>query len=196
MRADTTGLNVQSGRASATKPGSPTPCRPRTPSTSPSSRSRRLVAARLTGAKKSRLHRIEGGDTGAPLAPIAELRSRALTQLGGAAEVACCFEAGRDGFWLHRLLTAHGILVYVAALWRPPQAAAARRSKSPPSPSPLSPWHELLPRHGIKLNIEKEIASELEQKAVGITLKQMLAATRPRNNPARAATVPEPTPVG
>src|SRR3954464_1822234 len=42
-----------------------------------------LVAARLTGAKKSRLHRIEGGDTGALLALIAELRSRALTQLGG-----------------------------------------------------------------------------------------------------------------
>src|SRR5215203_2347922 len=37
-----------------------------------------LVAARLTGAKKSRLHRIEGGDTGALLALIAELRSRAL----------------------------------------------------------------------------------------------------------------------
>src|SRR4051794_24061825 len=30
-----------------------------------------LVAARLTGAKKSRLHRIEGGDTGALLALIA-----------------------------------------------------------------------------------------------------------------------------
>ena len=27
--------------------------------------------------------------------------------------MACCFEAGRDGFWLHRLLTAHGILIYV-----------------------------------------------------------------------------------
>src|SRR4051794_41767163 len=67
-----------------------------------------LVAARLTGAKKSRLHRIEGGDTGALLALIAELRSRALTQLGGAAEVACCFEAGRGGVWLRRLLAAPG----------------------------------------------------------------------------------------
>src|SRR3954468_24657456 len=72
-----------------------------------------LVAARLSGAKKSRLHRIEGGDTGALLALIAKLRSRALTQLGGAAEVACCFEAGRDGFWLHRLLTAHGVVCHV-----------------------------------------------------------------------------------
>jgi len=85
-----------------------------------------LVAARLTGAKKSRLHRIEGGDTGALLALIAELRSRALTELGGAAEVACCFEAGRDGFWLHRLLTAHGILVYVL---EPTSILVNRRSR-------------------------------------------------------------------
>jgi len=42
-----------------------------------------LVAARLTGAKKSRLHRIEGGDTGALLALIAELRSRALPNSEG-----------------------------------------------------------------------------------------------------------------
>ena len=27
--------------------------------------------------------------------------------------MACCFEAGRDGFWLHRLLTAEGIAAYV-----------------------------------------------------------------------------------
>src|SRR3954451_16279036 len=72
-----------------------------------------LVPVRLPGAEKSRLHRIEGGDTGALLALVAELRSRTSTKLGGDAEVACCFEAGRDGFWLHRLLTAHGILVYV-----------------------------------------------------------------------------------
>ena len=85
-----------------------------------------LVAARLAGAKKSRLHRIEGGDTGALLALIAELRSRALTQLGGAAEVACCFEAGRDGFWLHRLLTAQGILVYVL---EPTSILVNRRSR-------------------------------------------------------------------
>ena len=34
-----------------------------------------LVAARLPGAEKVRLHRIEGGDTAALLALIAELRS-------------------------------------------------------------------------------------------------------------------------
>ena len=72
-----------------------------------------LVAVRLPGAEKSRLHRITGGDTTALLALIAELRARASAKLGQAVEVACCFEAGRDGFWLHRLLTAQGIAAYV-----------------------------------------------------------------------------------
>jgi transposase len=72
-----------------------------------------LVAARLPGAEKVRLHRIEGGDTAALLALIAELRSSASRKLGGVAEVACCFEAGRDGFWLQRLLAAHGIATHV-----------------------------------------------------------------------------------
>jgi transposase len=72
-----------------------------------------LVAARLPGAEKSRLHRVEGGNTAALLALIAELRSRASAKLGRAVNVACCFEAGRDGVWLYRLLTAHGIAAYV-----------------------------------------------------------------------------------
>jgi transposase len=72
-----------------------------------------IVAVRLPGSEKSRLHRVEGGDTTALLALIRDLRSRAETKLRHAADVACCFEAGRDGFWLHRLLTAHGASAYV-----------------------------------------------------------------------------------
>lgn len=72
-----------------------------------------LVAVRAPGADKSRLHRLEGGDTKALLALIVELRARASTKLGRAAKVACCFDAGRDGFWLHRLLTAQDIDTYV-----------------------------------------------------------------------------------
>jgi transposase len=72
-----------------------------------------LVAIRPPGAEKSRLHHIEGGDTTALLALIAELRTRASTKLGKPAEVVCCFEAGRDGFWLHRALTMHGVAAYV-----------------------------------------------------------------------------------
>jgi transposase len=72
-----------------------------------------LVAARLPGTERSRLPRMEAGNTLALLALMAELRSRASTKRGEAVEVACCFEAGRDGFWLHRVLTAHGIAAYV-----------------------------------------------------------------------------------
>ncbi len=72
-----------------------------------------LVAARLPGIDKSRLHRLEGGDTVSLLRTIADFRAQASARLGSTAEVACCFEAGRDGFWLHRLLTTHGIAAYV-----------------------------------------------------------------------------------
>ena len=71
------------------------------------------VGARLPNTEKLRLHRVAAGDTATLLTVIAELRSRASARLGRPADVACCFEAGRDGFWLHRLLTAHGIAAYV-----------------------------------------------------------------------------------
>jgi len=72
-----------------------------------------LIAIRLPGAEKSRLQRLEGGDTTALLALLAEVRSRASTKLGRSMDIACCFEAGRDGFWLQRLLAAHGIAAHV-----------------------------------------------------------------------------------
>jgi len=72
-----------------------------------------LTAVRLPGAEKSRLHRIEGGDTTGLLALLADLGQQAATKLGRVVDVACCFEAGRDGFWLHRLLTSHGVAAYV-----------------------------------------------------------------------------------
>src|SRR6266446_1182092 len=72
-----------------------------------------LIAARLPGSEKPHLHRIEGGDTAALFALISSLRARVARRLDAAIEVICCFEAGRDGFWLHRLLTAHGITNYV-----------------------------------------------------------------------------------
>ena len=63
-----------------------------------------LVAAHLPGAEKPKLHRIEAGDTAALLALVASLRARVPAGPGAAIDVASCFEAGRDGFWLHRLL--------------------------------------------------------------------------------------------
>ena len=72
-----------------------------------------LVAIRLPGAEKSRVRRIEGGDTTGLLALLADVRRQASTKLGAGVNVACCFEAGRDGFWLHWLLTAQGFASYV-----------------------------------------------------------------------------------
>jgi transposase len=72
-----------------------------------------LVAARLPGTQKVRLHRVEGGNTAALLALIRELGSYTSRRLDRTVDMACCFEAGRDGFWLQRLLSAHGIAAYV-----------------------------------------------------------------------------------
>lgn len=72
-----------------------------------------LVGARLPGADKARMHRIDAGDVAGLLALVGDLRSRATAKLGCRADVACCFEAGRDGFWLHRVLTAHDVDTHV-----------------------------------------------------------------------------------
>jgi transposase len=72
-----------------------------------------LVATRLPGALKSRMHRIAAGDTQALLTLVGDLRARPIKGTGQVADLACCFEAGRDGFWLHRLLTTHGVSTYV-----------------------------------------------------------------------------------
>src|SRR5205814_1842572 len=83
-----------------------------------------LIAARMPGAEKPRLHRVDAGDTAGLLAFLAELRSRAPD---GHADLACCFEAGWDGFWLHRLLTAHGVASYVL---EPTSILVNRRAKT------------------------------------------------------------------
>ena len=69
---------------------------------------------------KPHLHRIDGGDTAALLALISSLRARVARRLDAAIGVVCCFEAGRDGFWLHRLLTAHGVAKNLTMMPLPP----------------------------------------------------------------------------
>ena len=72
-----------------------------------------LVGTRLPGAAKSRMHRLNAGDTTALLTLIGELRARPVKATGQVPDLACCFEAGRDGFWLYRLLSGHGVPTYV-----------------------------------------------------------------------------------
>ena len=58
-------------------------------------------------------HKVEGGDHAGLLALIESIRARAALKLGAAPKVASCYEAGYDGFWLHRRLIAAGITNYV-----------------------------------------------------------------------------------
>jgi transposase len=65
-----------------------------------------------TSAKISRRF-LSGGDWKGLLDLIEEVRARVSRETGRAVDVISCYEAGYDGFWLHRLLEAHGIRNYV-----------------------------------------------------------------------------------
>src|SRR5947199_1210498 len=71
-------------------------------------------------------HTLEGGDHAGLLALIEKVRSRAEQKLGGSLRVASCYEAGYDGFWLHRLLTEAGISNFV---FDPASIAVEQRSR-------------------------------------------------------------------
>ena len=59
------------------------------------------------GARSPSRYTVAAGDTAALLECIAKAKARCA--LAPEARVASCYEAGRDGFWLHRWLIAHGI---------------------------------------------------------------------------------------
>src|SRR2546426_11986504 len=58
-------------------------------------------------------HRLEGGDHAGLLALIASVRARAARRLGSVPAGGSCYEAGYDGVWLHRLLTAAGVTEFL-----------------------------------------------------------------------------------
>jgi transposase len=58
-------------------------------------------------------HKVTGGDHAGLLGLIERMRERAARALGAAPAVVSCYEAGYDGFWLHRLLTASRITNHV-----------------------------------------------------------------------------------
>jgi len=58
-------------------------------------------------------HKVESGDHAGLLALIDRIRERAARALGATPAVVSCYEAGYDGFWLHRLLLAAGITNHV-----------------------------------------------------------------------------------
>ena len=69
---------------------------------------------------------LEGGDDAGLLALLEGVRTRVAGKLGTAPKVVTCYEAGYDGFWLHRLLTAAGITNLV---FDPASIAVEQRSR-------------------------------------------------------------------
>ncbi len=72
-----------------------------------------LVTMHSPDKDKISRHKVQGGDHAGLLALIDRVRDRAARTLGAVPAVVSCYEAGYDGFWLHRLLMAAGITNYV-----------------------------------------------------------------------------------
>lgn len=77
------------------------------------SRSKWLVTSLSPGSERLSKHFIAGGDAAALLLLLERLRGKAEAAGGGLIKVVAIQEAGLDGFWLHRLLLAHGIESHV-----------------------------------------------------------------------------------
>ena len=75
-------------------------------------------------------HKLEGGDHAGLLALIDKVRARATEKLGSAPQMVSCYEAGYDGFWLHRLLEAAGITNFVFDAASIAVEQRSRRSKT------------------------------------------------------------------
>ena len=58
---------------------------------------------------KTSRYQVKAGDAQALLDLIERVHTRVARQLNRSVEVMSCYEAGYDGFWLHRVLEAHGI---------------------------------------------------------------------------------------
>jgi transposase len=85
-----------------------------------------VVVASAPGEQKISQHSVAACDGPALLTLLDHLRARAEHRLGRAVRIATIQEAGRDGFWVHRLLEAHGVRSQVVD---PASIAVNRRSR-------------------------------------------------------------------
>ena len=77
------------------------------------SKSTWVLAAQASPSGKTSSHRLDGGDIGGLLALLRRLAAREQGAAGEKVEVVLGYEAGYDGFWLHRRITAEGITCWV-----------------------------------------------------------------------------------
>jgi len=68
-----------------------------------------LAAIHTPLADKIGLHKVEAGDSAGLLALVRRLMTKVERAMSGPVKVLSCYEAGYDGFWLHRVLAEAGI---------------------------------------------------------------------------------------
>jgi transposase len=87
-----------------------------------------VIAANSPLSDKISRHTLKGCDWKGLLTLIERISTRVRQELGQPVEVITCYEAGYDGFWLHRLLRAQGIRNYVID---PASLQVDRRGRQP-----------------------------------------------------------------
>src|SRR4051794_35513606 len=73
------------------------------------SRASWLVAVQAPGGDKISRHKLAAGASAELLELVGRQRAKTERRTGRTVRVMTCYEAGRDGFWLHRLLVANGV---------------------------------------------------------------------------------------
>ena len=73
------------------------------------SKSSWIVGFQTPLTNKTSQYQVKACDASALLELIERVRTRVARELRRPIEVMSCYEAGYDGFWLHRVLKAHGI---------------------------------------------------------------------------------------
>jgi transposase len=94
------------------------------------SRSKWLVGVGTPQRWTVRRHEVQGGDLDGLLELLRRISAGEEKRTGLPARVHACFEAGRDGHWLHRALTSAGYDVYEID---PASVAVDRRARPAPS---------------------------------------------------------------
>jgi transposase len=77
------------------------------------SKSSWLVAVNTPLADRISRYTVKAGDGKELIALMERIAGRVGLEMGRKVEIVSCYEAGYDGFWLHRLLEAHGVRNYV-----------------------------------------------------------------------------------
>lgn len=72
-----------------------------------------LIGIHTPLADKIGLHKLEAGDSAGLLALVGRIAEKVECATGNPSRVLSCYEAGYDGFWLHRILDEAGVVNHV-----------------------------------------------------------------------------------